>query len=119
MSIYLTSGMASGMSQSTLSQHSVDVSELRLKCAWFHAAEFSVVLKQTALSLKPLLCYVMIGTLQCSNIIIFLHFDIHSFAISYNYRHTFLAPERINKSISGPRPKKVVHPWFTSWIGVL
>src|SRR6218665_2391931 len=42
-------------------------SEIGLKCARFHAAEFSVVLKQTALTLnqlKPLLGYVMLCTLQ-------------------------------------------------------
>jgi len=42
--------------------------------------------------------------------IIFIHFDMHSFDISY-YRHTCLAPEEIKKSISGPQPKKVVHHW--------
>jgi len=37
---------------------------------------------------------------------------MHSLDISYNfYRHTCLAPEAIKKSISGPRPKKVVHHW--------
>jgi len=44
-------------------------------------------------------------------IFIYIHFDTHSFDISY-YRHTYLAPERIKKSFSGPRPKKVVHPCF-------
>src|SRR6218665_216105 len=37
--------------------------------------------------------------------IIFIHFDIWREI----YRHTCLAPEGIKKSISGPRPKKVVH----------
>src|SRR6218665_1961510 len=41
--------------------------------------------------------------------IIFIHFDMHSLDVSYNYGHTCLAPEGIRTSISGPRPKKVVH----------
>src|SRR6218665_800958 len=45
-------------------------------------------------------------------IFIYIHFDIHSFDVNY-YRHTYLAPERIKKSISGPRPKKIVHHWYT------
>ena len=70
------------MSQSTLLQHSVDASEIGLKCGRFHAAEFSVVLKQTALILNPLkpfvrLRYAMYVTVNI--IFIYIHFDTHSF----------------------------------------
>ena len=43
--------------------------------------------------------------------VIFIHFDIHSFDITH-IRHFCLAPEGIEKSISGPRAKKVVHHCF-------
>ena len=48
-----------------------------------------------------MLCYAMCVTVN----IIFIYFDIwHEI-----HRHTCLAPEGTKKSISGPRPKKVVH----------
>jgi len=76
----------------------------------FHAAEFSVVLKQIAFILnylKPLLCYLMLCALEWTSSSYILS-RIH---LNELYRHTCLAPEGIKKSISGPRPKKVVHHW--------
>src|SRR6218665_1092743 len=42
-----------------------------------------------------------------------LHKCWHAFTCHKLYRRTCLAPEGIGKSISGPRPKKVVHHWVT------
>src|SRR6218665_3406186 len=51
-----------------------------------------------------MLCYAMCVTVN----IIFIHFNIwHEI-----HRQTCLAPEGTRKSISGPRPKKVVHHCF-------
>jgi len=46
----------------------------------------------------------------------FINFDKHLFdsCTCMLYRLTWLAPEKIKKSISGPRTKKVVHHWFMS-----
>jgi len=43
--------------------------------------------------------------------IIFINFDKHSFDTCKLYHHTCLGPKEIKKSISGLRPKKVVHHW--------
>src|SRR6218665_1209228 len=50
------------------------------------------------------LCCAMCFTVH----IIFIHFDKHSSDLGLD---TCLAPEGFNRSISGPRPKKVVHHW--------
>ena len=55
--------------------------------------------------------------------IIFINFDKHSFDIGPIYNvyaissHTYLTPEGTRKSNSGPRPKKVVHHRFSSYLG--
>jgi len=48
-----------------------------------------------------------------------LHKCWHAFICHKLYRRTFLAPEGIGKSISGPRPKKVVHHWSRAFCGIL
>jgi len=60
-----------------------------------------------SLKIFVMLCYAMYFTVN----IIFINFDKHSFDISYISSYLFGPPEEIRKSISGPRPKKVVHHW--------
>jgi len=107
MCIVLTSGMAwmIAPSQWTLSQHSADAGETigwSVKgSSWiFSGFETNCAYSESSETLV-MLCYAMCVTVN----IIFIHFNIwHEI-----HRQTCLAPEGTRKSISGPRPKKVVH----------